>query len=176
MDAKILKPLASSIADASSVRSHSVQIVILQPCSSLRVAIGPEDGVPLRLLGLMCDSAEDAVNLLYMMVRIAPMRKLRRHQPQSQIVPSKIHISNPLVDGDEGREVLLPSRMQKNTNSMRAQLVTRATKQVTFSCNPLFRSRVAHSPTSPLGREWFREIPFPTPFFPFGEGFITVPY
>ena len=81
MDAKILKPLASSIADASSARSHSVQIVIFQPCSSLRVAIGPEDGVPLRLLGLMCDSAEDAVNLLYMMVRIATMREVRRHQP-----------------------------------------------------------------------------------------------
>ena len=32
------------------------------------------------------------------------------------------------------------------------------------------------NPTSPLGREWFREFPLPTPFFPFGEGFITVPY
>ena len=31
------------------------------------------------------------------------------------------------------------------------------------------------NPTSPLEREWFREIPFPTPFFPFGEGFTTVP-
>ena len=36
--------------------------------------------------------------------------------------------------------------------------------------------RYQTNPTSPLGREWFREIPFPTPFFPFGKGFITAPY
>ena len=35
--------------------------------------------------------------------------------------------------------------------------------------------RFALNPTSPLGREWFREIPFPTPFFPFGEGFTPPP-
>ena len=27
------------------------------------------------------------------------------------------------------------------------------------------------NPTSPLGREWFREVPFPTHFLTFGEGF-----
>ena len=31
------------------------------------------------------------------------------------------------------------------------------------------------SPTSPLGRRWFRSFPLPTPFFPFGEGFTPPP-
>ena len=31
------------------------------------------------------------------------------------------------------------------------------------------------NPSSHLGREWFREVHFPTPLFPFGEGF-TSPY
>ena len=37
------------------------------------------------------------------------------------------------------------------------------------------QSHMDVNPTSPLGREWFREIPFPTPFFPFGEGFTPPP-
>ena len=28
----------------------------------------------------------------------------------------------------------------------------------------------------PSGRRWSREFPLPTPFFPFGEGFILIPY
>ena len=36
--------------------------------------------------------------------------------------------------------------------------------------------RESGSPTSPLGRRWFRAFPLPTPFFPFGEGFPPPPY
>ena len=33
----------------------------------------------------------------------------------------------------------------------------------------------ADNPTSPLGCRWSRELPLPTPFFPFGDGFTPPP-
>ena len=83
------------------------------------------------------------------------------------------------IAAQHGRDLkhLKPATRLHNTTPASTNMVETLIEQGHSRNRPYLVPRPAATmnPTSPLGREWFREIPLPTLFFPFGEGCITAP-